>query len=133
MPSDSPPIGTVGWLDLTVPDAPAIRDFYARVVGWTITPLSMGNYDDFVMNASGTGAPTAGICHAQGRNAGLPTAWLMYITVADLDASLVECEAAGGRLIAPPRNAGGTARFAVIEDPAGAAVALYDTGVRDNK
>lgn len=123
-----PPIGSVGWLDLTVANAPAIRDFYARVVGWTVTPLSMGDYDDFVMNASGTGAPTAGICHAQGKNAGVPTAWLMYITVADLDASLVECAAAGGRLIAAPRSAGGTARFAVIEDPSGAAVALYDAG-----
>lgn len=126
-----PPLGTVGWLDLTVPNAPAICDFYSRVVGWTITPHSMGDYDDFVMNATGTGEPIAGICHARGKNAGLPAVWLMYITVADLDASLAACEAAGGKVLAPPRSAGGTARFSVIEDPAGACVALYDTGARD--
>ncbi len=28
-------VGTVGWMDLTVPDAPALRDFYSAVVGWT--------------------------------------------------------------------------------------------------
>lgn len=123
-----PPLGTVGWIDLTVPDAPAIRDFYARVAGWTVTPLSMGDYDDFVMNAQGTGNPTAGICHAQGKNAGLPVMWLIYITVADLDASLAACVAGGGAVVAEPRGAGGTARYAVIRDPAGAAVALYDPG-----
>jgi uncharacterized protein len=125
-----PAVGSIGWLDLTVPNAPAIRDFYARVVGWTVTPVPMGDYDDFVMNASETGVATAGICNAQGRNAGLPAVWLMYITVADLNASLAECRAAGGRVIAEPRSAGGASRFAVIEDPAGAAVALYDAGIR---
>ena len=126
-----PPIGTVGWFDLTVPNAPVVRAFYERVAGWTATPLSMGDYDDYIMSATGTGAPVGGVCHARGKNAGLPAAWLMYITVADLEASLTACEASGGRILSAPRNAGGPARFAVIEDPAGAPVALYDAGVRD--
>jgi predicted enzyme related to lactoylglutathione lyase len=56
---------------------------------------------------------------------------MMYITVADLDASLAACTANGGRIVAAPRGAGGTARYAVIADPSGATVALFDTGVRD--
>ena len=29
-----PEPGTIAWADLTVADAPAVRDFYATVAGW---------------------------------------------------------------------------------------------------
>jgi len=125
-----PSIGSIGWTDLTVPDAVAVSDFYGKVAGWSREPLSMGDYDDFVMKTPG-GETVGGICHARGQNAAQPTVWMMYITVADLDASLTACTTNGGRIVAEPRGAGGTARFAVIVDPAGATVALFDAGVRD--
>ncbi|MFW5947166.1 MAG: hypothetical protein ACOCUW_01630 [Gemmatimonadota bacterium] len=34
--------GSIAWIDLTVADAPGIRDFYASVVGWTPSPVPMG-------------------------------------------------------------------------------------------
>ena len=34
-PAKRPPIGTFGWFDLTVDDAPRVRDFYREVVGWS--------------------------------------------------------------------------------------------------
>lgn len=37
--------GAVGWLDLTVDDAPKLRDIYAWVAGWWPQPVSMGGYD----------------------------------------------------------------------------------------
>ncbi len=132
MTAPPPPLGSIGWADLTIPDATAVSAFYATVAGWNVTPLSMGDYDDYVMTAPGSDVPVAGICHARGKNAGLPPTWLLYVTVADLDASLVACRAAGGTVLAEPRSSGGTARYAVISDPAGAAVALFDAGVRDS-
>jgi hypothetical protein len=122
-----PAPGTIGWTDLTVPDAAAVRDFYAAVTGWSVQPVSMGEYDDYVMAAPGTGAPTAGICHARGPNAALPAQWLVYIAVADLDASLAACEANGGTVLAAPRGSGAS-RYAVIRDPAGAVAALSQAG-----
>jgi hypothetical protein len=126
--SDSPssaPVGAIGWADLTVGDADGVRDFYAAVVGWAPTPLDMGGYADYVMQAPGAARPQAGICHARGANAGLPPVWLMYVTVADLAASLAACLARGGTVLAGPRDAGGGASFAVIRDPAGAVLALH--------
>jgi uncharacterized protein len=123
-----PPLGSIGWTDLTVPDAPAIRDFYQQVAGWTAMPLSMGDYDDYVMQRPGTDDGVAGVCHARGNNAGLPAVWLIYITVNDLDARLEACRALGGTVLLGPKSSGGTARFAVIQDPAGASVALFDPG-----
>ena len=120
-------VGSIGWLDLTVPNADEVRDFYAEVTGWEATPLSMGEYSDYVMQSPGAPDAAAGICHARGANAGLPPVWLVYIVVADLDASLAACHARGGSVISGPRGAGGTARFAIIRDPAGAVAALYQS------
>ena len=124
--SSSPaPVGAIGWVDLTVADAPGIRDFYAAVVGWAPTPLDMGGYADYMMQAPGAPGPQAGICHARGANAALPAVWVPYVTVADLAASLAACRARGGAVLSGPQDAGGGATFAVIRDPAGAVVALH--------
>lgn len=114
----------MSWFDLTVPNADAVRDFYRAVVGWAPTPVEMDGYNDYCMAPPGAEAPAAGICHARGSNANLPPQWLIYITVADLAASLAACEKGGGKIIAPVRDMGG-AKMAVIQDPAGAVAALY--------
>jgi predicted enzyme related to lactoylglutathione lyase len=122
---ERPAPGTVGWIDLTVDDAETVRDFYEAVVGWRPEPLRMGGYDDYNMVPPAIGEPVAGVCHARGGNAGLPPAWLIYIVVADLDASIDACRRRGGELVAGPRSMGGD-RYCVIRDPAGAVAALYE-------
>ena len=119
------PAGTFGWMDLTVPDAESLRDFYASVVGWTPQPLDMGGYSDFIMNAP-SGASVAGVCHARGQNAGLPAQWLVYVLVDDIAASRERCVAGGGALLTDVRGAGegGAGGYCVIRDPAGAVLAL---------
>ncbi|MEZ5980353.1 MAG: VOC family protein [Planctomycetota bacterium] len=119
-----PVVGTFGWTDLTVPDATKVRDFYTDVVGWSFEGLSMGDYEDYVMKAA-DGSAVAGVCHARGSNAGLPAAWLVYVYVANLDRSLERVRAHGGRVLHGPRDVG-NGRMAVIEDPAGAAMALFE-------
>jgi diazepam-binding inhibitor (GABA receptor modulating acyl-CoA-binding protein) len=49
--------GQIGWIDLTVPDAPALRDFYQGVTGWTPSPVEMGGYQDFCMHPPGEPQP----------------------------------------------------------------------------
>ena len=120
-----PEIGTIGWVDLTVNDAAKVRDFYQEVVGWTAGECDMGDYKDFFMNAPSSGATVAGVCHARGTNADLPPQWLVYITVADVDASARRCADLGGVVIAGPRDLGGHGRYCVIRDPAGAVAALF--------
>ena len=121
--SDSMRPGAIVWTDLTVPDATTIRDFYAAVTGWRPEPVSMGEYADFNMMAPGNEGPAAGICHARGPNAGLPSQWLIYVTVEDVEESIAECQRRGGRVVDGPRPIGGKP-FCVIEDPAGAVAAL---------
>ena len=121
-----PEPGRIGWIDLTVSDAGALRDFYRRVTGWTASPVNMGGYDDFCMHPPGAAEPVAGICHARAANADLPPVWLIYITVADLDEAIQRCMENGGKLRRPAESMGSMGQFCVIEDPAGAVAALYE-------
>ena len=125
--SDKPQIGTIGWHDLTVENAEEVRDFYGRVVGWEPSAVDMGEYSDFSMAPPG-GEAVGGVCHARGSNAGLPAQWLMYVTVEDADESARRCVELGGKVLMGPRDFGPTARYCVIEDPAGAVLALYSSG-----
>ena len=117
-------IGKIGWIDMTVDDADSLRDFYQQVVGWQVEDTSMGDYSDYTMLSPGDGEAVAGVCHARGSNADLRGGWLIYITVADVDASAATCVEMGGKILVEPRGLAG-GRFCVIEDPAGAVSALY--------
>lgn len=126
MSNSKPEVGTIGWTDLTISNAEEIRDFYGRVVGWKPQPLSMGQYDDYVMNTPETETSIAGICHARGGNAGLPPQWLIYITVANIDESIAICKSMGGKILAEAKNYSDMGRYCVIQDPAGAVCALFE-------
>jgi predicted enzyme related to lactoylglutathione lyase len=122
--SPKPAVGSITWTDLTVDDAETVRDFYRSVVGWKPFGVDMGGYEDFTMLTDGE-EPVCGICHARGTNAGLPAQWLVYITVADVDASARLCEEQGGKVIVAPKQMGAHGRYCVIQDPAGAVAALF--------
>lgn len=121
-------IGTLLWIDLTVPNAETVRDFYASVIGWEPAGVAMGDYEDYVMTAPATGQGVAGVCHARGQNADLPPQWLVYVAVADLDESLRRCADAGGKAVTGIKGEAGTTRYCVIQDPAGAVLALMEEG-----
>ena len=120
----TPKPGTVGWFDLTVPNADTVRDFYVAVAGWGVMPVEMEGYNDYCMMPPGAKAPVGGICHARGPNADVPPHWLIYLTVANLTASLKACVKKGGAIVRPATSMGG-AKMAIIRDPAGAVAALY--------
>lgn len=119
-------IGAITWADLTIEGADEVRDFYRAVVGWEVSELDMGGYADYCMNAPGSGETKAGICHARGVNSDLPTSWLVYITVADLDESIRRCTELGGTVRVSPKGSCDEGRYCVIEDPSGAVAALKE-------
>ena len=124
--SNKPVVGGISWVDLTVEDASATRDFYREVVGWKVTDVEMGGYSDYCMNEPLTDKTVAGICHARGSNATLPAVWLVYINVDDVDKSVAKCIELGGQVVSEIRSYGGQGRYCVIRDPAGAVAALFE-------
>ncbi len=118
-----PAVGSIPWQDLTIPNAPEIRDFYCQVVGWTYTDHDMGDYNDYNINLPDGTHTVAGICHSRGSNANIPPQWLVYIVVENVAESVRLCLDLGGQVVDGPREMGGQT-FCVIRDPAGAVAAL---------
>jgi predicted enzyme related to lactoylglutathione lyase len=54
----------------------------------------------------------------------IPPHWLVYFAVDDTDAKAKKAEALGGKVCAPPADIPGVGRFAVIQDPQGAAFGI---------
>jgi len=125
--SDKPEIGSITWFDLTVPNTEDVRDFYSKVVGWKSSPVSMGDYNDFNMTSPGSGETKAGICHKRGGNAEFPSQWIIYITVKNADDSAKLCKENRGKVLVGPKDMSGYGRYCIIEDPAGAVCALFET------
>ncbi len=124
--TEKPTAGSVGWLDLTIPDADGLKDFYAAVVGWSPMPLSMGDYSDYVMMNPESGTPAAGVCHARGVNASLPPVWIPYFVVADLIVATDAIQQRGGTLLGPVQSAG-NGKYVAFRDPAGAVAAVFQS------
>ena len=120
-------MGRIAWLDLTVPDASATRDFYCEVVGWSVQEVEMedekGRYSDYSL-LSDDGNPAVGVCHARGENLGLPPIWMLYLPVGDLGESLRRVRAEGGEIIKVRRGDDGESADGILRDPVGACLAL---------
>ncbi|MEO0425125.1 MAG: VOC family protein [Pseudomonadota bacterium] len=123
----SPEMGRIVWLDLTVPDAVATRDFYREVVGWSpqaVEKEAAGErYTDYNMRLENE-TPAAGICHARGANATLPPVWMIYLPVGDLAESIRRVRAEGGEVLQVTAHTAGSQAHAVVRDPVGACFAL---------
>jgi predicted enzyme related to lactoylglutathione lyase len=119
--------GRIAWLDLTVPNASDMRDFYWQVIGWTVQDVEMKDggeqYADYNM-LDADGQPAAGVCHAMGVNTGLPPVWMIYLPVGDLAESLRRVQHHGGTVLKTMTGKDGQPVYAAIQDPAGAYFAM---------
>ncbi len=127
LPDAEAPVGRIVWLDLTVSDASATRDFYLQVVEWPAQEVEMeeerARYADYNMLGE-AGNPAAGICHARGVNVGLPPVWMIYLPVGDLAESLRRVEEEGGKVVKESQGKDGEYVYAAVQDPVGAYLAL---------
>jgi uncharacterized protein len=132
MANDVKEIGEIVWVDLTIPNAEKVREFYVSVTGWEANEFKMGDYSDYFIQTPDNKETVAGICHARGDNAALPPYWLIYIKVRSLDESLAAAKRLGGEILAGPKQFGG-ARFCVLRDPAGAVFAVMEGEAGDGQ
>jgi predicted enzyme related to lactoylglutathione lyase len=126
MPKEGPwpPVaGTFCWFELMVPDPDAVTPFYEALFGWTRTVgTEMGAMGTYWMFQRGEGQ--AGGMMKMPPMVPVPN-WLPYIAVDDVDASTAKATQLGATVLTPAQDVPGTGRFSVIQDPVGAAVALF--------
>jgi len=116
------------WVDLGSQDAAASRAFYSALFGWVAEPNPDPQYGGYAVATHG-GNDVAGIGQAQSPEQ--PTAWSLYLGTSDADALAASIAAHGGSVIAPPFPIGEMGRMAVFQDPSGAFISAWETGVMD--
>jgi hypothetical protein len=112
--------GTLCWADLNTHDASAAQKFYGGLFGWTFLPgdggyLHIKNGDDFI----------GGIPSAAHVPPGAPPHWMIYIQVANCDASTAKAKALGGTVCLAPMTIEKAGKMSVVQDGQGAAFALF--------
>ena len=112
--------GAPCWVDLATPDRSAARAFYGAVLGWTFTEAGEGGD---LMCAS-DGAPVAGIGPLR-EGTQTPSAWTPYLRVSDVATTTEGARGAGARVMIEPTQVGDRGHAAVITDPHGAVVGLW--------
>ncbi len=113
------------WYELLTHDADAAADFYAKVVGWSSSPSGQPGMDyrffssaDGSNMADGVGGFMA-ITPEMAEHGARP-AWIGYLAVDDVDASVAAIVAAGGAELMPAMTLDGVGRMAMVVDPSGA-------------
>ena len=72
-----------------------------------------------------------GIMAIPAQAAGMPPVWGSYVTVSDVDAMIPRVIKLGGKISVPAQDIPEVGRFAVIQDPQGATLALITYLNRD--
>lgn len=116
--------GTPIWIDLATPDIPTSRAFYGELFGWTSEEPDpeLGGYLNFCRD----GQRVAGCMPAM---ADAPSGvWTAYLATSGIEKTCEQVLTAGGAVHAAPMDVRDLGRMAVVADPSGAAVGLWQPG-----
>ncbi len=111
--------GALAWNEAMVADTAAAKQFYSAVFGFTfeqMSPEMAGEGMDYATFSTARN-PLGGLGAA---DPSMPTGWLTCFSVASTDDAVASVEAKGGKVTMPPMDTP-FGRFAVVEDPWGAA------------
>src|SRR5215213_3365671 len=112
--------GTFSWADLATSDPDAAKTFYSSLCGWEYDDRPIGDGQVYSMAQLG-GKDVAALSAAD-----QPPHWNCYVTVASADEATRRALDVGGTVTADPFDVLESGRMAVIADPAGAALCLWE-------
>jgi uncharacterized protein len=122
--SEMPKLGEFCWNELATTNVQAAKDFYGKVFGWEFVDHAMGDATYTMIRKNGK--DFAGIwAIPKNREKEVPPHWMAYILVEDVEKSLEKASKNGASIIKPVSNVGEMGRFAIITDPIGAHIALW--------
>ena len=119
--------GSFSWIELGTSDQNAAKDFYTALFGWTFEDSPMGPDDFYTMfQLEGRNCGAAYTLRPQETSMDVPPHWNLYVSVASADETAKKAEEAGGKLLAPPFDVYSFGRMAVIQDPTGAVIEIWE-------
>lgn len=112
--------GDITHIDIPVDDFDAAKNFYSTLFGWQF--VAYPGFEDYPMwrapnNISGGGLAPRSDDFSQPRS---------YVEVDSIDQVLEQVTGVGGAVLQPKQTISDTSWWAVVSDPAGNAIGLYE-------
>ena len=114
-------VGRFVWHEQVSSDPGQAQEFYTQLFGWGAEVFGAGEAD-YTMISSG-GQSHGG--YGKALEGAPPPHWLSHVRVERLEETIEKVKDAGGRLAAGPFEMGEVGRMAIIADPQGAYLSVY--------
>jgi uncharacterized protein len=119
--------GQFCWYDLMTTDVEGAKRFYTALGGWSTQRFDKSSPDQPYTMWMHKGTAIGGVMPlgATERAQGIPPFWLPSVEVSDVDAWAKQAETLGGKVHMAPMDVPDTGRYAVLQDPQGAFIAIF--------
>ena len=114
--------GTFCWNELVSRDPDKAREFYKALINWEFVDSGMPGMKYEMLKAGDKNV--GGLMKMPEEAKEVPSHWMAYITVDDVDGCAKKTKELGGNIIHGPQDIPGVGRFVIIQDPTGAVVSL---------
>jgi uncharacterized protein len=120
------PNGFPGWIDLATPDQAGATAFYTALFGWSAADMPTDAGTTYTMLSKGERLVAGlGPQPPEQAQAGVPSSWTTYVMVGDADEMVTATPGAGGMVLVPAFDVMSSGRMAVVADPSGAVIGLW--------
>jgi predicted enzyme related to lactoylglutathione lyase len=123
--------GSFAWLELATIGRKAAKDFYSSLFGWASEDMPMGPDMTYTIFRISKG-DVAGAYELMKEQLDMhvPPHWMLYVNVVSADESAAKAVQLGARQIVAPSDIPNVGRFAVLQDPTGAIISIFQPGNR---
>jgi len=123
---DSTAPGSFCWIELATIDQNAAKEFYTALFGWSLVDSLMGPDEIYTMfKLQGRDVGAAYTLNQAMREQGVPPNWMIYVASESADDTAQAAVDAGGRVTAGPFDVSDFGRMAVLQDPTGAMLSVW--------
>jgi predicted enzyme related to lactoylglutathione lyase len=120
------------WHELNTWEPESALAFYTRAMGWQFEPVALLDRGAYWV-ASDKGRPVCGIYElTEPDYDGVPSHWMTYLSVDNIERVVRETTAMGGELVRVPVKIEGVGRLAVVMDSGGAMIGLIQGAGADS-
>ncbi len=118
--------GAFCWNELMTSDTDKSKKFYGELFGWSFEDHDMGNMTYTMLKNKDT--DVGGLLRVPKEHEHeIPSHWMSYVLVADVDASSQKAKSLGATIVNGPHDVADFGRFVILKDPTGAHIALWQS------
>ena len=118
--------GKFVWFEHVSTNVDACKKFYTELFGWNFASFPMGDQTYYMIQSGGEG-----IGGYRAATPGVPSHWMSYLSVPDVDAGAVAAKKAGAAVLMGPMDFGPVGRGAALKDPQGAPFSIWHNAQND--